>query len=56
MLTITTKRKTLVTLPETLLVKGKKTASSHTVSFSEYLTQLLEKDLKEREEQISVVK
>jgi predicted DNA binding CopG/RHH family protein len=56
MLTITTKRKTLVTLPANLLVMGKKTASSHAVSFSEYLAQLLEKDLREREEQIPATK
>ena len=45
MITITTKQKTLVTLPTNLLVKGKRVARSHDVSFSEYVAQLLSADM-----------
>ena len=42
------KTKTLVSLPSDLLTRGKQVATSHSVSFSEYLSLLLEADLATR--------
>jgi hypothetical protein len=49
MIAISSKKKTLVSLPIALMAKGKQVASNHSVTFSEYVAQLLSNDLAERE-------
>lgn len=48
MIAISSKRKTLISLPSDLMVRGKQVANDHSVSFSEYVALLLLTDLTER--------
>jgi len=48
MIAISAKKKTLISLPANLMARGKQVASNHSVTFSEYVAQLLSTDLAER--------